>query len=252
MKKLVAVIISLIFVVTLSACADDTEVITVLTSSGYEPYQMVNEQGELIGFDIDLMEAIADYLGWTIVWSDVDFDGIIASLQAGQAPLAIAGITPTPERAQMVNFSSIYFNSEEGLLNYFVYNTNNPIEGLDQLEGKVIGAQLGTIQAELITELAETYGFTVDLRNQNAQMIQEILSGRMDAVVTERLVAETIVANNTSLSLTPVDGTDSADQFGNAIAVSKSFDQLEAINDAIAALQADGTIAALVSQWFGE
>jgi len=252
MKKLVAVILSLIFVITLSACADDTEVITVLTSSGYEPYQMVNEQGELIGFDIDLMEAIADYLGWTIVWSDVDFDGIIASLQAGQAPLAIAGITPTPERAQMVNFSSIYFNSEEGLLNYFVFNTNNPIEGLEQLEGKVIGAQLGTIQAELITELAETYGFTVDLRNQNAQMIQEILSGRMDAVVTERLVAETIVENDASLGLVPVDGTDTADQFGNAIAISKSFDQLDAINEAIAALQADGTIGTLVSKWFGE
>ncbi len=252
MKKILSIVLALLFVVSLSACAQDqSEVVVVLTSSGYEPYQMVNEQGELIGFDIDLMEAIADYLGWTIEWRDVDFDGIIASLQANQAPLAIAGITPTAERAQMVDFSNIYFNSEDGLLNYFIFNSSTPIEGLEGLEGKVIGAQLGTIQAELITELAETYGFTVDLRSQNAQMIQEIFNGRMDAMVTERLVAETIVATNPTLSLSPV-GDAEANEFGNAIAVSKSFGQLDAINEAIAALQADGTIAALVAQWFVE
>lgn len=251
MKKLMILIALSISFITLSACSSSTETITVLTSSGYEPYQMVNEAGELIGFDIDLMEAIATYLGWEIVWQDVDFDGIIASLQAGQAPLAIAGITPTAERAQMVDFSDIYFSSEEGLQNFLVFSSSTPLNGLNDLSGKVIGAQLGTIQAELLTSLADEYNFTVDLRNQNAQIVEEIQNGRIDALVVESVVADAILANNTQLSSSLLDA-DISSIFGNAIAVGKNTGYLDSINEAIAALIEDGTLAGLITQWFGE
>jgi len=71
---------------------------------------MIDENGELIGFDIDLMNAIAEYLEISIEWNDVDFDGIIASLQTNQADAAIAGISPTAERAEVVDFTVVYFS----------------------------------------------------------------------------------------------------------------------------------------------
>jgi polar amino acid transport system substrate-binding protein len=251
MKKLMILLALFVSFITLSACSSSSQSITVLTSSGYEPYQMVNEAGELIGFDIDLMEAIADYLDWEIVWQDVDFDGIIASLQAGQAPLAIAGITPTPERAQMVDFSDIYFSSEAGLQNFLVFSSSSPLSGLGDLSGKVIGAQLGTIQAELLNSLADEYNFTVDLRNQNAQIVEEIQNGRIDALVVEAVVADAILANNTQLSSSLLDA-DISNIFGNAIAIGKNTGYLEPINEAIAALLEDGTLQTLIDKWFGE
>jgi len=109
MKKLFGFALILISSFVLSACASEPS-LTVLTSSGYEPYEMVDESGELIGFDIDLMEAIAEELGVKLVWQDVNFDGILASLQSKTADLAIAGISPTEERALTVDFSNVYYS----------------------------------------------------------------------------------------------------------------------------------------------
>ncbi|TVP95721.1 MAG: ABC transporter substrate-binding protein [Acholeplasmatales bacterium] len=250
MKKGLLVTLVLLVVLTLTACQNNDEnTLIVLTSSGYEPYEMVDENGQLIGFDIDLMHAIADYLEIEIVWQDVDFDGIIASLQMKQADVAIAGITPTEARAQIVDFSAIYYNSEAGLQNYLLFDSAQGIAALEDLEGLVIGAQLGTIQAELLQSLSETYGFTVDLRSTNAQIVEEIKSNRIDGLVVESLVANAIMAQNSFLASWLVD-VDLGHMYGNAIAFTKDSPWLEPFNEALAALEADGTLAALVTKWF--
>ncbi len=246
--KLMACLVGLL--VTLYACQNNDEnTLIVLTSSGYEPYEMVDENGELIGFDIDLMHAIAAYLEIDIVWQDVDFDGIIASLQMKQADVAIAGITPTEARAQIVDFSHIYYNSEAGLQNYLLFDSTQTITTLEDLEGLVLGAQLGTIQAELLQSLSETYGFTVDLRTTNAQIVEEIKSNRIDGLVVESLVANAIIAQNSFLTSWLVEA-DLGHMYGNAIAFSKDSPWLEPFNEALAALESDGTLAELVSKWF--
>jgi len=252
MKKIVMAF-GLIIVLSLAGCQQkgDTEVLTVLTSSGYEPYEMVDEDGQLTGFDIELMEALASEAGIEIEWLDVSFEGIIASLQAGQYEVAIAGITPTPDRANVVDFGEVYYNSENGITNYMVYEYENSYNTLDDLQGLVVGAQLGTIQAELLGELAEDYGFTVELRDTNSQIIEEIKIGTINVLLVESLVADSIVEANSEFTKTELI-TDLDQLYGNAIAFAKGSGYVDIFNNALEVLKDNGTLDYLIAKWFQE
>ncbi|MBN2605581.1 MAG: transporter substrate-binding domain-containing protein [Bacilli bacterium] len=249
MKKFILLLMTFGITVSLSACLSKTDTITVLTSSGYEPYEIVGTDGKLTGFDIELMEALAAEVGVEIEWKDVDFDGIIASLQSGQAEIAIAGISPTEDRALIVDFSDVYYNSEAGLTNYLVFSAESSITSLEDLNGLIVGAQLGTVQAGIIEEMSAIYNFTVDYRNTNTQIIEEINAGRIDVLVVENLVATSILEANTSLQKLLLDySTDSLT--GNAIAFTKGSEYVEQFNTALETLIANGTIQDLVDKWF--
>ena len=246
MKKILIALALFTLVSTLAGCKSKSTTLTILTSSGYEPYEMIDQNGTLIGFDIDLMHAIADYLELDIEFKDVDFDGIIASLQMQQADAAIAGITPTKSRGLVVDFSDIYYNSETGLKNMLVHLETDTIDNLD---GLTIGAQLGTIQAEILEELSETLGFNVELRTTNAALIQELKTKRIDALLVEQLVASSIKEANDDLEYQAF-ASDTSTLFGNAIALPKNSELLESFNEALIALKENGTLEALVAKWF--
>jgi len=249
MKKIMTIMLLAVLTV-LSGCEGKTDKVTVLTSSGYEPYEMVDTDGNLTGFDIELMEALAAEVGIEIEWKDVDFDGIIASLQAGQAEIAIAGLSPTDERKEMVDFGDIYYNTESGLSNYFVFDaTNNTIATLDDLDGLIVGAQIGTVQAGLLEDLKDEYGFTVDIRNTNTMIVEEVKAGRIDVLVVESAIAISILEANTSLTKV---GFESYldDVLGSAIAFAKDSEYTAQFNTALAAMEADGSLQTLIDKWF--
>lgn len=248
MKKFIIALLVL-FTVTLSGCQEDTETVTVYTSSGYEPYELIGTDGELTGFDIELMEALALEVGIEIEWKDVDFDGIIASLQSGQAEIAIAGISPTAERKEQVSFSDVYYNSESGLTNFLVFDESNSITGLEDLDGLVVSAQLGTVQATLLESIKDEYNFTVDLRNTNTQIVEEIKAGRIDVLVVESLISDSILEANSGLSKVGFE-SELDDESGNAIAFAKDSEYVELFNEALQTLKDNGTLDALIEKWF--
>ncbi len=248
MKK---IIIGLVVILgfALSGCQEKEDKITVLTSSGYEPYEMVDTNGKLTGFDIELMEALALEIGIEIVWEDVAFDGIIASLQSGKAEIAIAGISPTEDRKENVDFSDIYYNSEAGLSNFLVFDNSQVYTTLDDLDGLIIGAQLGTVQATLLESISAEYNFTVDLRNSNTQIVEEIKAGRIDVLVVEKIISESILESNDTL--TSIGFESSLDDVtGNAIAFAKGSEYVDDFNKALQTLIENGTVQQLIEKWF--
>ncbi len=247
MKKLLLVVLSIV-VFALTGCSNN-ENLVVLTSSGYEPYEMVDTDGSLTGFDIELMEALAEEANIEIEWLDVNFDGIVASLQTGQYEVAIAGISPTAERDEVIDFSNVYYNSEAGLVNYLVFETETGYSTLSDLDGLTIGAQLGTIQADIISSLSEEYNFTVELRTQNSQLIEEIKIGTIDAVMLESLVADSVLELNDSLSKFVVEESMDA-MYGNAIAFTEGSEYQAIFNEALVVLESNGTLEALIDKWF--
>lgn len=248
MKKYILLVV-LVFVLALSGCDEKEDVLVVLTSSGYEPYEMVDTNGELTGFDIELMEALAEEVGVVIEWKDVNFDGIIASLQSGSYEVAIAGISPTAARDEVIDFSSVYYNSESGLLNNLVFETTAGYESLSDFEGKIIGAQLGTIQADILDEYSSVYGYTVELRAQNSQLVEEVKIGTIDAVLLENLVADSILELNSTFSKVVVEeSTDSI--YGNAIAFSEDSEYVALFNEALKTLEENDTLQSLIDKWF--
>lgn len=248
MKKYLVIVIS-ILVLALSSCGNSSGKIVVLTSSGYEPYEIIDTDGNLTGFDIELMEALALEAGLEIEWKDVDFDGIIAGLQSGQADIAIAGISPTKERKDMVDFSDIYYNTESGLTNFFVYDSENSYSSFDDLDGLIVSAQMGTVQASLLQTLSSEYNFILDLRNTNTQIVEEIKAKRIDVLVVESLIADSILEINTTLIKTGFEST-LDDTSGNAIAFSKDSEYVTVLNIALETLKENGTLDTLIAKWF--
>ena len=251
MKK-VMIMITVVLAALLGACevTDNSDKLVVLTSSGYAPYEIVTTDGTLTGFDIELMEAIALEMGVEIEWSDVAFEGIIASIETGQADIAIAGLSPTEERKQQVDFSTIYYNAESGLTNFLLFDPSaHTITGLSDLTGLVVGAQTGTVQANYLDSISSEYGFTLELRTDNTAIIQEILTGNIDVLVVDAAIEDEIIALNQTLDTVRFESS-LDDTVGNAIAVTKGSPYLEEINAALVTLEENGTIAALITKWF--
>jgi polar amino acid transport system substrate-binding protein len=248
MKKIVGLIVVLVSL--LSGCnKKEEDVLVVLTSSGYEPYEMVDTDGNLIGFDIELMQALADEAGVVIEFKDVNFDGIVGSLQSNAYEIAIAGITPTAERDEVIDFGNVYYNSVEGLENVIIFEDS--ISSIADLEGKVVAAQLGTIQAELLAELSLEYNFTVTLRQSNSQIVEEIKLGTIDAMVVEQVVSLSILDVNETLSSISLD-VDTNSSYGNAIAFATDSVYISIFNDALDTLIENGTLDTLINKWFTE
>lgn len=248
MKRYLLVVLS-ILILTLSGCSNKSDKIIILTSSGYEPYEIIDVDGSLTGFDIELMEALALEVGLEIEWRDVDFDGIIGSLQTGQADIAIAGISPTPERMEMVDFSDIYYNSASGLTNFLLYEAGNNYTSFDDLTGLVVSAQIGTVQATLLEELSQEYNFTVDLRNTNTQIIEEIKAGRIDVLIVENIIADSILELNSTLIKVGFE-SNLDDINGNAIAFAKGSAYVEIFNNSLEKFKENGTLDELIKKWF--
>ena len=243
-------VMTIMMSLTFIACQNNNSnnTIKVLTSSGYEPYEMVDKTGKLIGFDIELMEALALEVGVEIEWVDVDFKGIIASLQAQTADAAIAGITPNDERREMVDFSNLYYSDLTGLTNQLIYKEGYSYTSYSDLEGLTVGAQMGTVQAEIIESIKDEYGFNVELRETNSQVIEEIKTNRIDVLVVEGTVAESIILANPTLTSAQIENINDQDQ-GLAIAFPKDSEWTLKFNLALETLKENGKLQELIDEW---
>lgn len=255
MKKLLMLCLSLFMAVSLVACGDadkkeEGKTLTVLTSSGYEPYEELDGDGNLFGFDIDLMEACADVLGYEVEWKDMDFDGIIESIKLGKGDVAIAGISPSAERAKVVDFSDAYYAESDDSMNYVITKKDSGITKTADIKGKKVGVQKGTVQESCAYEIEEEYNLTLDARTNNADLIQDVLNGNLDFMILEKAVAEARVAEAKDLVCFRLEaGTDPT---GNAMVFAKGSELTAEFNKAIKTLKDNGELDKLIKKYFGE
>lgn len=187
-------------------------------SADYAPYEFhVIEDGQdkIVGFDVSLAEEIADELDVELEIKEMDFDALITALPAGKIDLIISGMNPTEKRKKAVDFSEIYYTANHGIL--VKAEDVDKYTDFSDLDGLKVGAQLGSTQAELASTLIKDANLQL-LSNVN-NLILELKSGKVDAVVMEVGVAQMAVKNNPELAVgKPVyEETDS----GNAIAIAK-------------------------------
>lgn len=250
MKKLLGMFT--VFALLLVGCgsnSSDDEKLTVLTNSGYKPYEMVKKDGTLYGFDIDVMNRAAEIAGYEIEWKDMDFDGIIDSLKTGKGDVAIAGMTPTADRAKEVDFSDIYYSTAEKTKNMVLCKIDGDINETADIKGKKVGVQMGTAQEATANEIKKDYELTLDARKSYSDMVQEIINGNLDFMIVENATANELVADNeTTLKAFPLGvGTD---PIGNAMAFKKGSELTEKFNAAIKEMQDSGEMDKLIAKYF--
>nr|WP_052144503.1 transporter substrate-binding domain-containing protein [Halalkalibacter okhensis] len=167
--------------------ADGETTLIMGTSADYPPYESVDlATGEIIGFDIDIAKYITEELGYSLQIEDMDFNALIPAMESGRVDFVLAGMTPTEERKENVDFSDIYYEAT----NLIVSKESTNLSSLEDLEGLKVGVQLGSIQEEEADELAEEYGFEVVKLNRIPEIMQELQAGRIDAILMEDTVAE--------------------------------------------------------------
>jgi arginine/lysine/histidine transporter system substrate-binding protein len=223
--------------------------LTMATSADYPPYEFVETAGgteEIVGFDIDIARHIATELGYDLEITNMDFSGLIPALQAGRADFVMAGMTPTEERRQNVDFSEIYYNARQTI----VFSAGANITGPADLAGKTLGVQLGSIQEELANDLAtEIQGLRLSPLNRINEIIQELRTGRIDAAIIEDTVAEGFLANNPDLAAVEIPEEGPA---GSAIAFPKGSELVEDFNRVLAEMESSGLMDELIVRWFGD
>ncbi|PPS41015.1 ABC transporter substrate-binding protein/permease [Chroococcidiopsis sp. TS-821] len=216
--------------------------LVMVTSADYPPYEFRDTAAgsEIIGFDIDIANYIARELGFELKIQDTDFNGIIPALQSQRADFAMAGMTPTEERRQNVDFSDIYYEAKNTIVALQGSNLREP----EDLAGKRVGVQLGSIQE---TTAREFENVTVVPLNRTGEIIQEVKARRVDAAIIEDTIARGFVANNPDLEFNTID----AGEGGSAIAFPRGSPLVDDFNRVLRQMQSSGEMERLVNKWFG-
>lgn len=247
MKKKALYVVGLLLIVGLflTACGEDEkETLIMGTSADYPPFESRNPQGEIVGFDIDLANYIADELGFELEIRDMDFNGLVGALQADRIDVAISGMSADEDRRKNVDFSVEYHRSGE----VFVTQKGDEMTSLDDLNGMTIGVQLGSIQQEGAVTLQEEYEFDVHTLDDAQGLIQELLSNRIDAVYLDREVALGFIKSQDLIGFDDPSGTTP----GMAVAFPKGSELVDKVNEVIEQAIETGELAKWEAEWFSE
>jgi len=197
MKKLLIVIMMAIFGIV--SCGNktetkqDTKKLVVGTDGVFPPFGYM-ENGELVGFDIDLIKQIGKDLGYEIEMKAQPFDALIPALKTGKLDAIISGMSATEERKKSVDFTDDYFVSKETYLRKKGNNAVTPTT----LSGKKIGVQLGTIQE---MEARTIKGATVVPNENTVNTILDLKAGKIDAIILEKAVATEYMKKNPEMEI---------------------------------------------------
>lgn len=256
-KQLLVSLITILTIAFLAACgtsdstsgdgSEDNKVLKMGTSADFPPFETIDEaSGEYIGFDIELTKYIAEQLGYELEIDNMDFGGLISSLQSKRVDFVASGMSATDERKESVDFSIEYHKSGE----MFVTLKDSDVTSFDQLDGKKLGVQLGTIQEEGATKIKEEEMNDLEIiaLNKAPELIQELKAGRIDAVYLDKTVALGFIDE---LDLAGFeDPTDASP--GMAIAFPKGSELVEEFNNVLEEMKANGELEKLEKEWIEE
>lgn len=229
--------------------------ITMATNAEFPPFEYLKD-GKVSGVDADIAAEIAKDLGVELEIVDGKFDAVIPSVQSGKVAFGAAGMTVTDERKEQVDFSIEYITSKQ----YIILPADSEIKTVEDLAGKKIGVQLGTTGDLLISDeingvedeetgehikgVLEGTGASIVQANSAIDATQDLVNGKLDAVVIDKLPAESISAaqpTTKTIELVYADGSNTEEQY--AIAVAKgNTSLLEAINNTLERLMSEGKI----------
>ena len=233
-----------------SAPEQNTNQIVVGIGTPYPPFEMLNEQGELIGFDVEVMAALSKKLGKKIEFKMMAFDYLILSLKQKKVDLIIAGITITPQRLKEIQLIP-YQGAPLTTLSLVFWGTVPKIQKIEELaayKNPVISVQTGTIAKDWIS----TFPFiTIRQLDTNNDLVLNIKYGKSLACVLEPVVFEHLHKTYPELTKIDIPLPQDFTTYGYGIGISKDNAALaQQIEKAITELKKDGTIATLEKKWF--
>lgn len=266
MKRNVVTAATLAAVLLLGACGSDTESdgdsgdsgdsasadlnlvtdgqLTVCSDMPYAPFES-EEDGETVGFDVDIVSGIGDTLGLETEFVTTPFDSIIPSMVAGDCDLIASAMTITDERAEQVNFTEPYFDADQSLL--VLTDNADEFASLEDLAGEKIGVQVETTGAayakENLPDGAEVIEFQTGEDIFSAMVAESVSAALQDLPVNGYRAAQ-------DSDFTMTDTFPTGEQYGFAVSMDNE-DLLDALNEGLASMRDDGSYDEIFAEWFG-
>ena len=209
------------------------------TNAEFPPYEMTDDNGGFVGIDIEIAQAIAKELGLELVIDDMDFDAAMLAVQNGRSDICMAGLTVDDERLKVMDFSTSYATGKQVII---VKEDSNVT--LDTLGEHTIGTQKATTSSIYCTD---DYGEDhVVAYDSSITAVQALINGQVDCVVVDSGPAQELIKGKSGLKILETEYV----LENYAIAVDKGNTALlEAINEALSKLMADGTIQAIIDKY---
>ncbi len=251
MKRAATLLITLLLAVTAaSAFAADLggRTITIGSDTTYPPFESVDSSGKIIGFDVDLMNAICKIEDCVAKFQTTNWDGILPAVNNGEFDMIASGMTITTERAKQVDFSDPYKSVDQAI----AVRTQDAGLKLDDFTKQgsklILGSQTGTTNAILAEKLVGRD--RMQLYNDFNQAVQALINGDVQGVVLDDVAAAAFAQQYAGKLVVAIRGVKSGDELGFAVPKGDPEGLLPALNDGLAKLKANGTLDALNIKWF--
>ncbi len=243
MKKLIALVLSLMLV--LSVVPAMAETLIMATNASFPPYEYYDGE-DVVGIDVEIAAAIAAKMGYDFQVDDMEFDSIIPAIQSGKASFGMAGMTVTEDRALLVDFSNSYATGKQVI----IVKEDSDITSVDDLvaEGAshTIGVQLSTTGDIYTTMDIEEKGLgTINRYPNGNEAVMALVAGKIDCVVIDNEPAKAYVAANEGLKILETEYI--IEDY--AACFKKDSELLAQFNQAMQELIEDGTIPAIIEKY---
>lgn len=227
----------------------DAGVLKVGVMGTYQPYNFINEDKEMDGFDVDIAKEIAKGLDVKVEFVSQEFSGMVAGLQTGKFDMVASQMTITDDRKKEMLFSEPYITNEVKVI---VTEDNTEITSVKDFAGKDIGVGLGTndetyLRNELMPEVGE---FNIRTYDDVITSLKDLDAGRIDATINNMYALRPIIETN-GFKIKAVGEPVKSDQAGVAVKLgNEAF--IEEVDKILADIKADGTYDEIFMKWFGE
>lgn len=217
------------------------------TDTTYAPFEYVDEEGDFVGIDMDLLEAIAEDQGFDYELRILGFNAAVQALESNQVDGVIAGMSITDERKEAFDFTDPYYSSGS----QFAVLEDSDVDSLEDLAGKSVAVKTGTTGFDVATELSKEYGFTLNAFEDSVNMYEDMQAGNSAAVVEDYPVM--LYAHSTGRIRLKFIGEQQA-VADNGFAVNKGENQelIQMFNDGLANLRASGEYEEIIARYLGE
>lgn len=240
-KFLSLTLILSVIMIVFSGCFQSTKTLTVGTDATYEPFESIDESGNFVGLDIELIEMVAAEMNMELEIKNVNWDGIIPGLLNGNYDCLIAAMTITEERQKQISFSEPYFSIKQVIV---VKEENDQIKTPADLIGKTVTAQIGTTGDLYASSIN---GINMKRFDTNPQAVQELLNNNADAAVMDDLVASEVISRNPGLKMIEITDIE-AEYYGIGVR-KENTELLEKINQALEVLKNNGKLSELIQKY---
>ena len=231
------------------AFADEAKSFKIATDTVFKPFEYPDENGEQVGIDMEIMAAIAEDQGFEYTMDVLGWDSSIAACQAGQADGMIAGASITDERkASGWKFSDGYYYATQSI----AVKGDSDIAGFEDLEGKAVGAKIGTQGETYALSIADEYGFTVTSFEDSPAMYQAVVGGQVACCFEDTPIMITTIEDS-GLDMKVVEGTaNEGSPYGLAVFSDDQQELIDLFNAGLKNIVANGTYEEIIAKYLGE